>query len=87
MYEEEKCNNTCYYITCKERKNRCCIDVIIFIVSILLALTVGLIIASIPVIGEILLTAIAALIVLAIILIILIIIRVIQLICNRHKCC
>ncbi len=87
MYEEDKCNNNCYCNYGKERKNRCCVDVIIFIVSILLSLTVGLIIASIPVVGAVLFTALAALIILAIILVILIIIRAIQIICNRHKCC
>lgn len=87
MYEEEKYNNDCYYDGRKERKNRCCVDVIVFILSVLFALTIGLIIASIPAIGAVLFTAIAALIILAIILAILIITRVIQLICNRHKCC
>ena len=89
MYEEDKCNNNCYYTGCKQRKNGCCVDAIIFILSVLLALTVGLIIGSIPVIGLILFLAIAALIVLAVILAILIIIRIIQLVCNRNKnkCC
>ena len=89
MYEEDKCNNNCYYTGCKQRKNRCCIDIIIYILSILIALTLGLIIASIPVIGAILFAAIATLIVLAVILVILIIIRIIQLVCerNKNKCC
>lgn len=89
MYEEDKCNNNCYYTGCKQRKNRCCVDTIIFILSIALALTVGLIIGSIPVVGAILFLAIAALIVLAVILAILIIIRIIQLVCerNKNKCC
>lgn len=89
MYEEDKCNNNCYYTGCKQRKNGCCVDAIIFILSIALALTVGLIIGSIPVISIILFLAIAALIVLAVILAILIIIRIIQLVCNRNnkKCC
>lgn len=89
MYEEDKCNNNCYYTGCKQRKNRCCIDLIIYILSILIALTLGLIIASIPVVGVILFAAIATLIVLAVILAILIIIRIIQLVCERNKkqCC
>lgn len=87
MYEEEKCNNNCYCNGKKERRNRCCIDIIVFILSVLLALTVGLIIGSLPIIGTILLIAIASLIILAIILVILIIIRIIQLKCNRNKCC
>ncbi len=87
MYEEEKCNNNCYYNGCKQRKNRCCIDLIVFVISILFALTIGLIIAAIPAVGAVLFTAIAALIILAIILFILIIIRIIALICNRYKCC
>ena len=80
MYEEDKCNNNCYYTGCKQRKNRCCVDLIIYILSILIALTLGLIIASIPVIGAILFAAIATL---------LIIIRIIQLVCerNKNKCC
>lgn len=85
MYEEDKCNNNCYYTGCKQRKNKCCVDAIIFILSVLLALTIGLIIGAIPGVGLILLLAIAALIVLAIILVILIIIRIIQLVCNRNK--
>lgn len=85
MYEEDKCNNNCYYTGCKQRKNKCCVDTIIFILSIALAFTIGLIIGSIPVLGTIIFLAIAALIVLAIILVILIIIRIIQLVCNRNN--
>ncbi len=87
MYEEEKCNNNCYYNGVKQRKNRCCIDIIIFILSVLFAVTIGLIVGSIPAVAAVLFTALAALIILAIILAILIIVRAIQLICNRNKCC
>lgn len=92
--EENNCNNECYpcenkmYCECKikQRKNRkCCIDLIIFVLSILLALTLGLIVGSIPVVSVILFAALAALIVLAVVFLIGIIVRIIELSCRKNN--
>ena len=90
MYEQDnnKMCNVCYEYECKgkdKNKKKCCIDVIVFVLSILLALTVGLIIGSIPAVGTILFEAIAALIILAIILLVLTIVRAVELVCDRCK--
>lgn len=90
MYEQDnnKMCNVCYEYECKGKdkgKTKCCIDVIIFVLSILLALTAGLIIGSIPAVGEVLFGAIAALIILAITLLVLIIVRAVELVCDRCK--
>lgn len=81
------------YTPCCRRERRCCVDIVIFILSVLLALTIGLIIGALPSIGTILLHAVPALIVLSIILLLGIIIRAIELRCNnrcntrRRECC
>lgn len=91
MYEQDnnKMCNVCYEYECKGRKDKgqrkCCIDVIIFVLSILLALTVGLIIGSIPAVATVLFEALATLIILAIILLVLIILRAVELVCDRCK--
>lgn len=77
-YEKHEC--------CKkeESKTRCCIDIILFILSTILAFTIDLIVragASI-----IIFIVLPAIIVLAIVLVILIIIRAIMLICGNKKC-
>lgn len=93
MYEGEnnKMCNVCYEYECKGRKDRkerkCCIDVIIFVLSILLAATIGLIIGSIPAVAPVLFGTIAALIILAIILLVLIIVRAVELVCNKCRNC
>ena len=93
MYEGEnnKMCNVCYEYECKGRKDKkerkCCVDVIIFVLSILFALTIGLIIGSIPAIAAVLFAAIAALIILAIILLVLIIVRAVELKCNKCRNC
>ncbi|MBR1802536.1 MAG: hypothetical protein IJ777_00960 [Clostridia bacterium] len=86
MYEEEnKCIIICNKDEKQKRKNRYCVDVIIFILSILLAFTVGLMIGSLPIISTILFLALAPLIILAIILAILIITRAIERICDKNR--
>lgn len=78
MYEEEnKCITICEKGHKPRRKDRCCVDIIIFILSIILAFTVGLLIGALT--GIFIIGAFAALVVFAVILIILIIIRAIQL--------
>ena len=82
MCDQEEKNYCC---ECKMKDKKCCIDIIIFIISILLALTIGLIIGSLPIIGIILLIALPALIVLAVILLLLIFIRIIELKCDCNN--
>lgn len=76
-----------YCCVCKPKKKakKCCVDLVIFIVSILLAFTVGLLIGIIPILGTILLLASPAIIVLAIVFLVWIIIRAIELKCDK-KC-
>ena len=85
MYEENKCITICdNNCQCKsKRKNRCCIDVILYILSILLGLTIGLIIGA--ALSSVILGALAAIIILAVIFAILTAIRAIELACNRCK--
>ena len=90
MYEQEnnKMCNVCYEYECKgkeKKQKKCCIDVIIYVLSILFALTLGLIIGSIPAVAPVLFEAIAALIILAIILLVLIIVRAVELVCDKCK--
>lgn len=71
----------------KQKKNnkKCCVDLVIFVLSIFLAFTVGLLIGIIPILGTILLLASPAIIVLAIVFLVWIIIREIELKCDE-KC-
>ena len=72
MYDEEnKCITVCEKSCKPKRKCRCCIDVIIFVLSILFALTIGIILGV--TLGAFITEALVALIVLAVILGILII--------------
>lgn len=84
MYEEDKCIKICECEKdCKpKRRNRCCVDVVIFTLSILLTFTIGLLVGS--AISATVLGALAAFIILAVILFVLIIVRIIDLICG---CC
>lgn len=92
--DENNCNNECYpcknkmYCECKikqRKQRRCCVDLVIYILSVLLALILGLIIGSIPVVAVILFTALAALIVLAVVFIIGIIVRSIEINCRKNN--
>lgn len=74
------------YTPCCRKERRCCVDVIIFVLSVLLALTIGLILGAIPVITATIAMAIPALIVLAIILTLGIILRAVELKCNKSNC-
>jgi len=92
--DENNYNNECFpcenkmYCECKikaKKNRRCCIDLVIFVLSILFALTLGLIIGSIPAIAVVLFAAIAALIVLAIVFLIGIIVRIIEINCRKNN--
>ncbi len=75
-------------ICCEERKPRkklCCGDIVLGVLFVLLAVTIGLIIGA--VVAATLLENIAALIVLAVVLGILIVIRGIMLVCNKKMQC
>lgn len=74
----EKDNN------CSKAKKRCCIDIIIFVLSILIAFTVGVIIGAVT--GLFALIGLGAIIVLIVILVILLVIRILTLVCCRQKC-
>lgn len=76
MFEDEKC--------CPKRK--CCIDVIIFILSILFTLVLGIIIGTVT--GFLGLLGFGAFVTLAIVFLVLLLIRIIMLICCKgKKCC
>ena len=85
MYEQDNKN----YSLCQEceknnrKQKKCCIDVIIFVLSILFALNLGLIIASIPAVAPVLFGLIATLIILGINLLVLIIIREVEKVCDK----
>lgn len=85
MMEQKACYECECKYRCRRKARKCCIDTIIFILSTLLALTIGLIIGSIPIIGVILLLALPALIILAILLLLAIILRAIDKRCNKCK--
>lgn len=70
---------------CKKEKGkkRCCIDIIIFILSIVLAFTIGLLVGA-ALVG-IVIISLPAIIVFAVVITILILIRAIMLICNNKK--
>lgn len=68
---------------CGYKKNRCCIDLIIFILSILSAFVIGLLIGAFT--GIIVMLNLGTIIAVLAILILLIILRIINLICNRNK--
>ena len=69
----------------KDRKRRCCIDLVIFVVSILLAFGIGLIIGALTTLVTFL--GIGAIVLFLVTLLILLIIRIIMLICCKKKDC
>ena len=69
----------------KDKKKKCCIDLIIFIISILLAFVAGLLIGNLTGLVTFLGTGAIALFIAT--LLIFLIVRVIMLICNKNKCC
>lgn len=73
MYEPNGCN---------ERK--CCIDVVIFVLSILFALVLGIIIGAVTDLFAIL--GLGAFVAVAVLLGVLILVRVVMLICCRRYC-
>lgn len=77
-YNYEKTN-------CCKKDKKCCIDIIIFILSIILAFTIGLIVGA-ALVGIVILS-LPAIIVFAVVIAILIIIRAIMLICSNNKKC
>ena len=72
---------------CKKEKGKkkCCVDLIIFILSIILAFTIGLLVGA-ALVG-IVLISLPAIIVFAVVIAILITIRAIMLICNGSRKC
>ena len=76
-----------YQETCCKR-NKCCVDLIICILTSILAFTIGLLIGALT--GILVLLNLGAIIAVIAILIILLIIRILNLICNKEKkenCC
>ena len=71
-------------INCERRERRCCVDLIIFILSVLLAFAIGLLIGALTGIVELL--GIGPLITFIVILILLIVLRVIMRICCPKSC-
>lgn len=71
----------------KDKKRRCCIDLVIFVVSILLAFGIGLIIGALT--GVVAFLGIGAIVLFLVTLLILLIIRIIMLICcgKKKDCC
>ena len=69
----------------KDKKRRCCIDLVIFIVSILIAFVVGLLIGNltgfVPFLGTGAITLFTATLVL------ILLVRIIMIICCDKKCC
>ncbi len=76
-------------ICCTNNRNRnrrrCCIDTILFILSLLLAFTIGLLIGAVTGLFEVL--GLGAVIVLITLLVLAIIIRIIMLLCCKRTCC
>lgn len=72
-------------ICCKKsRKIKCCIDLVIYILSILISFVIGLLVGALTEIVGFL--TIGAIIVLLVELILLVIIRIITLLCCQRKC-
>ena len=68
-----------------KKRRRCCIDLVIFVVSILLAFGIGLIIGALT--GLVTFLGIGAIVLFLVTLLILLIIRIIMLICCKKKDC
>ena len=69
----------------KNKKRRCCIDLVIFVISVLLAFGIGLIIGALT--GLVAFLGIGAIVLFLVTLLILLIIRIIMLICCKKKDC
>lgn len=69
----------------KDKKRKCCIDLVIFIISILLAFVVGLLIGSLT--GLVTFLGIGAIVLFIATLLIFLIIRIIMIICGKGNCC
>lgn len=69
----------------KNKKRRCCIDLVIFVISLLLAFGIGLIIGALT--GLVTFLGIGAIVLFLVTLLVLLIIRIIMLICCKKKDC
>lgn len=69
----------------KNKKSRCCIDLVIFVISILLAFGIGVVIGALT--GLVTFLGIGAIVLFLVTLLILLIIRIIMLICCKKKEC
>ena len=70
----------------KNKKRKCCIDLVIFVISVLLAFGIGVIIGALT--GLVAFLGIGAIVLFLVTLLILLIIRIIMLICCKKKeCC
>ncbi len=69
----------------KDKKRKCCIDLVIFIISILIAFVVGLIIGNLT--GLVTFLGIGAIVLFLATLLLILIVRIIIMICNKRKCC
>ena len=69
----------------KNKKSRCCIDLVIFVISILLAFGIGVVIGALT--GLVTFLGIGAIVLFLVTLPILLIIRIIMLICCKKKEC
>lgn len=69
----------------KEKKGKCCIDLVIYIISMLITFVVGLLIGGLTELVTFLGTGAIALFIVT--LLIFLIVRIIMIICNKGKCC
>ena len=69
----------------KRNKRRCCMDLIIFILSVVIAFIIGLIIGNLTTLVTFL--GIGAIVLFLATLLIILIVRIIMMICCRNKCC
>jgi len=69
----------------KNKKRKCCIDLVIFVISVLLAFGIGVIIGALT--GLVAFLGIGAIVLFLVTLLILLIIRIIMLICCKKKDC
>ncbi len=69
----------------KDKKRRCCIDLVIFILSILIAFVIGLLIGAVT--SILVLINLGAILVFLATLVLLLVLRIINLICNKKKNC
>ena len=69
----------------KDKKRRCCIDLVIFIISIIIAFVVGLIIGNLT--GLVTFLGIGAIVLFLATLVLILLVRIIMNICCNKKCC